>query len=61
MKLKVCPFCGGKARLLKCIPRAVGKGKIMDTSIECEDCFASIGTKHESFEKAAKEWNKRIK
>ena len=59
-KAKSCPFCGGEPRPLHCIPYIVGKGRVLDMSIECSKCFASIGTKHETYEEALKEWNRRV-
>lgn len=61
VKLKRCPFCGG--RPAKVILRGIGT--MVDAGIRCDDCFAQI-TSLEKYDsawsecKAVKKWNKRI-
>jgi Lar family restriction alleviation protein len=49
MKLKTCPFCGGKK--IRIIKR---------TYVVCFSCYADIGLNRDK-EKAIKKWNRRVK
>ena len=56
MKLKHCPFCGGKAFL---------SDNSSCSYVCCEDCGATgqsfnMSKKYSSDEKAAEAWNKRV-
>lgn len=64
IKLKECPFCGGKAKFRK---RGVGVPGTMGHdwwhSIQCMLCGAGIGyedSRYRDKKDAAKDWNKRF-
>lgn len=54
MKLKCCPFCGGKAHWCK-----GGSDTGMSDCVQCHTCFAEIEGTHEPMS-ALKAWNTRI-
>lgn len=51
-RLKCCPFCGGKARVLKCHRQD-------KYFVVCEVCEASVGNASATREDAIKVWNTR--
>lgn len=54
MKLKCCPFCGGKAHWRK------GSSDVkMNDNVTCQSCFAEIDGDYEPLS-ALKAWNERI-
>lgn len=59
IKLKPCPFCGGKAKFT-----AIGTHKTA-ISVDCTTCCASsriilISAEYCANERAAKDWNQRV-
>lgn len=56
IKLKPCPFCGGKAHIQKLIAQ-------QPYFVECDNEFCIAGNSNASFkteEEAAKAWNRRV-
>jgi Lar family restriction alleviation protein len=57
MKLRLCPFCGGKATLDYCDPYCC-EGVI---SVDCMHCGCSLPISYSTEEEAVNKWNTRFK
>ena len=57
-KLKPCPFCGGKARIIAFDPFDGYQGRCTVYKVGCTKCFASINDPDE--DKAIEAWNRRV-
>lgn len=59
MKLKPCPFCGGKALPIE---RSVSIWDLKphDFTVICRNCRAGIRQYFETAEEAAATWNRRV-
>lgn len=64
-ELKPCPFCGGKAKIMR---KGSRSGKIRSYSVDCPECLANgpvfwVADWHRTpfiaQEKAVRAWNKR--
>lgn len=57
-----CPFCGGEAEFVDCIPLDVDQW----VEVTCIECGGSVGTQNdvvlmpETREEAARRWNRRV-
>jgi transcription elongation factor Elf1 len=53
-KIKPCPFCGSIALIV-----TIGGYHPFIYTVECSNCFATIGTKHAIKQDAIDKWNKQ--
>ena len=58
IKLKICPFCGGEAKVFKHKKAMASFGTLFSYEVECAYCFCRTGL-YPSEEKAVNAWNRR--
>ena len=58
-ELKKCPFCGGKAMLLKWDEYMATDNVFQSFAVRCRECGAFIDSWKKTEEEAARAWNRR--